>query len=116
MSPCVLRLLTTLGLLLGTAVSQAADPPGQERLPEPRRLQPPVQELPPRWQITTDYPRQNPYDVWKYYGVDRRGMFRPVVVYSPYGSYYRYNGQPFPWAETHQLEWMPYIMGDAYGR
>jgi len=27
-------------------------------------------------------------------------------------AYYRYNGQPFPWAETHQREWMPYAPDD----
>jgi hypothetical protein len=48
--------------------------------------------------------------VWQYYGVDRTGYFRPRVVYSPYGSYYQYNGAPFPWTTTHQREFMPYVV------
>jgi hypothetical protein len=54
--------------------------------------------------------RRSAYEVWQNYGVDRRGFFRPLVIYSPYGSYYRYNGAPFPWTTTHQREFMPYVV------
>jgi len=54
--------------------------------------------------------RRSAYEVWQNYGVDRHGFFRPVVVYSPYGSYYRYNDAPFPWTTTHQREFMPYVV------
>ena len=50
------------------------------------------------------------YDVWQYYGVDRYGRFRARVIYSPYGSYYLYNGEPYPWTTTHQLDFMPYVV------
>jgi hypothetical protein len=56
--------------------------------------------------------RINRMEVWQYYAVNRQGLFRPLVVYTPFGAYYRYNGQPFPWAETHQREWMPYAPDD----
>ena len=56
------------------------------------------------------YYRRSAYDVWQNYGVDRSGFFKPIVVYSPYGSYYRYNGAPFPWTTTHQREFMPYVV------
>jgi hypothetical protein len=54
--------------------------------------------------------RRSAYEVWQNYGVDRRGFFRPLVIYSPYGSYYRYDGTPFPWTTTHQREFMPYVV------
>jgi len=70
--------------------------------------------LPPPRMVETIYVqpmvRRSAYEVWQNYGVDRRGFFRPLVVYSPYGSYYRYNGAPFPWTTTHQWEFMPYVV------
>ena len=57
------------------------------------------------------YYRRSSYDVWQYYAVDRTGHFRPRVIYAPYGvAYYLETGQPFPWAETRTLEWMPYVV------
>jgi hypothetical protein len=57
------------------------------------------------------YNRRSSYDVWQYYAVDRTGHFRPRVIYAPYGvAYYLETGQPFPWAETRSLEWMPYVV------
>jgi hypothetical protein len=53
--------------------------------------------------------RTNRYDVWQFYGVNRFGQFRPRVIYSPYGSYYLYSGEPFPWVSNHPLEFMPYV-------
>jgi len=57
------------------------------------------------------YYRRSRYDVWQSYAVDRTGHFRMRVIYAPYGvAYYLETGQPFPWAETHSLEWMPYVI------
>jgi hypothetical protein len=50
--------------------------------------------------------RCNRYEVWQYYEVDRWGQFRPLVIYSPCGAYYRINGAPFPWPETHDLDFV----------
>jgi hypothetical protein len=87
-------------LVLGTTL-QADEP-----LPPPH----PVVEVPPSYFFAQPYPQRSAYEVWQNYGVDRRGFFRPVVIYSPSGSYYRYNGAPFPWTTTHPLEWMPYVV------
>jgi hypothetical protein len=67
--------------------------------------------MPPGYSFSVPvYARRSAYEVWQNYGVDRRGFFRPLVVYSPYGAYYRYNGAPFPWTTTHQREFMPYVV------
>jgi hypothetical protein len=96
------RLAISLLALLALARLASAD----DGLPQPR-----VVETPPSAVIGGQiYYRRSAYDVWQNYGVDRRGFFRPVVVYSPYGSYYRYNGAPFPWTTTHQREFMPYVV------
>lgn len=55
--------------------------------------------------------RINRYDVWQFYEVDRYGQFRPRVIYSPYGSFYLYDGRPFPWISTHQLNITPRVVG-----
>jgi hypothetical protein len=57
--------------------------------------------------------RRSRYEVWQYWGVDRQGFFKPLVVASPYGAYYLYNGKPYPWAYTHPLDWMPYVVDDV---
>src|SRR5438105_7943641 len=56
------------------------------------------------------YFRTSRYDVWQYYGVDYQGRFRPRVIYSPSGSYYLYNGEPYPWVTTHDRDVMPRIV------
>jgi hypothetical protein len=56
------------------------------------------------------YFRTSRYDVWQYYGVDYQGRFRPRVIYSPSGSYYLYNGEPYPWVTTHERDIMPRVV------
>ena len=94
------RLLLTSGALLLGSFAIAGEP-----LPAPRGY--PVSSP---YSPAMPYYRRSAYAVWQYYGVDRTGHFRPLVVYSPYGAYYRYNGAPFPWTTTHPLEWMPYVV------
>jgi hypothetical protein len=77
-----------------------------ELLPQPA-VEPPAPAL-----ANPVYLRTSRYDVWQYYAVDRQGMFRPRVIYAPYGAYYLYNGQPFPWTETHQLEFGQMLYAD----
>jgi hypothetical protein len=91
-------------LILGTTLCGpvAAD----DTLPPPQ----PVIEAPPSYFVGTPIYRRSAYEVWQNYGVDRQGFFRPLVVNSPYGAYYRYNGAPFPWTTTHQREFMPYVV------
>jgi hypothetical protein len=91
-------------LLLGMAfagTAAAADPPKEDTLPAPK----PLPEIPGYGQL-----RINRYAVWQFYDVDRWGRFRPVVVNSPYGAYYLFNGECFPWATVHYLEVMPKIV------
>jgi len=80
-------------------------PKRAEPLTPPRILEDPVL---PYAGLDPAYFRQSRMDVWQNYAVDRTGHWRPRVIYSPSGAYYRYNGQPFPWAEVHGLEFMPY--------
>jgi hypothetical protein len=84
----------------------AADPPPAD-LPPPREV--PSAIVPP----PVVY-RQNRYEVWQYYDVNRQGYWVPRVVYSPYGSYYMENGQPYFWATIHSTYWRPTIQGTPY--
>jgi hypothetical protein len=100
-----------LGLLLsmtcpGATVRGASDVEG---LPKPKGV---VVESPPQAEtvLLPGYYRISRYDVWQFYGVDRRGGFRPRVVYSPYGPYVLYNGAPYPFAPMHSLDFMPYVV------
>jgi hypothetical protein len=85
-----------------------AQPPEPEVIVLPQNLSPetgkPSPDIPP----TPGYYRTSRYAVWEFYAVDRFGMFRPRVIYSPYGAFYYYNGQPFPWTVTHQRDFMTY--------
>src|SRR5262249_9868097 len=91
------RIMWATGIVwLGTVV-RAADTPSGEPLPAPRPVvvevpEPPPVVFPPR----LPYERINRYEVWQYYAVDRQGRFRPRVIYGPHGSYYLYNGAPYP--------------------
>jgi hypothetical protein len=79
--------------------AEALPMPMQESL---EALQPPPYEFPHR---------KSHYAVWEYYAVSRDGHFRPRVVYSGNSNaYYLYNGEPYPWMSTHQLDIMPYVV------
>lgn len=60
--------------------------------------------------IPNSLPIPGTREVWQYYGVDSTGRFRPLVVNSPLGAYYLYNGQPFPWTTTRPGLYMPYAV------
>ncbi len=49
-------------------------------------------------------------EVWQYMGVTETGRYRPRVVLSPYGSYYYYNGEPYPWITNRSQIYMPYAL------
>lgn len=108
--------------LLGSCVvvpgaRAGAEPPRQEWLPPPRVVvspYPPLATSSARYSPPTPYypyPRVSRYEVWQNYGVDRSGRFRPLVIFSPYGSYYRDNHEPFPWISTHSWEFTPSVLG-----
>jgi hypothetical protein len=110
MTTTIIRIvLVGAALLIGTA-AWAADPAPDDSLPVPRAYGPIVEPAPMGFVGASPYYRVSRYEVWQNYGVDRRGGFRPLVVYSPYGPYYRYNHAPYPWAMNHQREFMPYIV------
>lgn len=92
--------------LLGT-LAWAAEP--AEKAPKPRTV-----EAVPLEMSYPAYFRHSHYDVWLNYGVDRRGNFRPLVVYSPYQPYYLYNGAPFPFSITRSTEFVPTMTGTPY--
>jgi hypothetical protein len=90
---------------LNEAAEPLPPPKRVESMPPPRVLEEPVL---PHAGLDPAYFRQSRMDIWQNYAVDRTGHWRPLVIYSPSGAYYRYNGQPFPWAEVNGPEFMPY--------
>jgi hypothetical protein len=99
-------------LLVGWWVPGAAR--ADEALPAPRKLPAApvvVPAVPPAYPT---FLRTNRYDVWQYYGVNRWGYWRPRVIYSPSGSFYLYNGAPFPWAQSRPREWQRHVAGTPY--
>lgn len=81
--------------------------PGQPFVPLPQQqpLLPPHVPLPLNMSRS---PRAGTREVWQNYAVDSFGRFTPRVILSPYGSYYLYNGQPYPWITNRSTAFMPY--------
>ena len=92
-------------VLLPSAVV-LADPP--EEVPPPRPLPLPPPAI-PAYQPPV-FPQHGQRSVWQLYGVDRSGRFRPLVVQTPHGAFYRYNGAPFPWVNNQTAPYMPYVV------
>jgi hypothetical protein len=105
MRKCLLRFSLLTCVVLAGGPSVFAGDPKEEPLPSPRPVPAPVPVK------VYSYPRRSRYEVWQNYGVDHYGRFRPLVIYSPYGPYYRYNGEPYPWFPVKTWEMMPYIVG-----
>jgi hypothetical protein len=108
-----------LAVLFLCAPPVPADEPPEE-VPAPRPVPTPVEVLPPRpllplagYQppVAPEFGRQS---VWGFYGVTRTGRFRPLVVQTPYGAYYRYSGAPFPWANNQTNPYMPHVLSAPY--
>ena len=122
MAGLVIRLMLAAIVFLMCAIA-AAQPPESEPLPAPRAYTFRITPLPPEAYgspidaafTPPPYQRTSAYAHWQMVGVNRQGFFRPLVVYTPDMPYYRYNGQPFPFATTHQRDFMPYIV-DAPNR
>jgi hypothetical protein len=111
----LVRLGLVVGLTVAVPVPGWGDPPAED-IPAPRPIpgpeltrplvSPPLAYLPP---VPPEFGKRS---VWQFYGVDRSGRFRLLVIQSPYGAYYRYNGDPFPWASVQPAPYMPYVVGD----
>ena len=105
------------GILFLACALAAAQPPKEETLPAPKEFHFQVTPLPPEaYMIPPDVPyvlpyqRTSAYAHWQLVGVNRQGLWRARVIYSPYGPYYLYNGEPYLFAPMHQRDFMPYIV------
>ena len=104
-----MRLLAIGTLTAALALSSPAK--ADDELPPPRVMPGAAVPLPPptpMYVMPAPYIRTNRYEVWQYYGVNRAGNWRPRVLYLPHTAFYIQNGQPYPWAVTHNTEFMPY--------
>jgi hypothetical protein len=102
--------LATLALATGLVLAdtgRTAEPTKAEPLPPPRAVGP---AAPKAAKPVYFYPRVSRYEVWQNYGVTRSGYWRPLVIQGPYGAYYRYNLEPFPWVITHSRSVIPSIV------
>jgi hypothetical protein len=101
----------SLALLLAWGAAR-----GQE-LPSPRVV-PFAPAGPPAAMYPAPYPmpypppaayRTSAYEVWQYYGVNRSGQWRPLVIDHPNaGPRFQWQGVPYPWMYNHQLEYVPW--------
>jgi hypothetical protein len=105
----VLGLLFVITSGVEGACRGADEVPQPEQLPPPKAIVPEV-VVPQERYIAPVHVRTSRYDVWQYYAPDRMGRYRPRVIYSSHGSYYLYDGKPFPWVTTHEREFMPYVV------
>ncbi len=78
-------------------------------LPPPTPVAPVTSQLLPYY-LPSSLPRPGTREVWQYYGVDNRGRWVPRVIMAPGGSYYLYNGAPFPYTNTQPSLVMPYVL------
>jgi|SRR6516164_1148678 hypothetical protein len=104
---CTVGIVLGLELFLASSTVDVDRDTAPEVLPAPKQYvaepQKPALELLP-------YERINRYDIWQYYAVDRKGTWRPRVLYSPYGAFYLYNGASYPYTPIRPLNFMPYVL------
>jgi hypothetical protein len=92
-----------LPLVLTTVTFLGADPKASEDLPAPRAV--PAAEQPI---FAPSFYRRSHYAVWQVTSPDLQGVWKPRVDFIPgRGFYYMYNGHPFYWDVTHQIEYNP---------
>jgi hypothetical protein len=98
----VIRILVSV-FVFSTCPSLLRAESGPEKLPPPREV---IRKRPALKKEILDasYFRTSRYDVWKYYGVDHSGHFRPLVAPSACGYFYLADGQPFRWETVNMLE------------
>jgi hypothetical protein len=63
----------------------------------------PIPGLPP----SPIYYRRDPMAVWQFYGRNRMGQLRPLVIYNSSSAFYLYNGHPYPWPNVRPEEQYP---------
>ena len=98
-----LLVFLTCGVMARPAHAQA---PGTE--PQPEQLPVPQAVTVERVVIVPWSPPLGTREVWSNFSLDYAGRLRPRVVLAPYGtSYYRYNGQPYPFLPTRNFSYRP---------
>ena len=109
------------GLIVFAGFASVSPVGGDDTLPTPRpvpgtpAVPGPVVVPPPVAPALPQYYRRSAYEVWQYYGVDRQGYFKPLVIYPPGGhAFYAYSGKPFPWAGVYTQEFTPAVQGTPY--
>lgn len=112
-----LALFAALALSQGEARAQVLPPP--RVVPEPMNhrlygvLPPAGKPLPTLPLASLPYPvpgyQPSAYQVWQNYGVTYNGWLRPRIYQTPYGSYWLYNGAPFPYVYTMPGRHMPSV-------
>lgn len=95
------RLIAILALLALSVPASAQEAP-KEELPPPRVIPLPS---PGNLFLQSPPPVHGTLDVWTNYAVDSTGRWRPRVIAAPFGSYYFYNSQFYPWTTTHPRAW-----------
>lgn len=98
--------VVALATVLVSASVAADDAKRPEQLPPPRELPAEAAPISLGLPLHTAFVRDNRWDVWQFYAVDRAGYFRPRVAYSPYGSYYLFNGRYYPYDDLFPREWL----------
>jgi len=111
-----LVLFVVLGLTNGDVRAQVLPPPRvvQGTIPSLYGVLPPAGKPVPTLPLASlpyAVPGYQPsaYQVWQNYGVTYNGWLRPRIYQTPYGSYWLYNGAPFPWASTMPESHMPSV-------
>ncbi len=92
------------------SLARLAQEQTQPELLPPPKIASPERVITEESYLMLRYLRRSKYDVWQYYGVDPTGHFRARVIYSPCGSFYLYNGEPYPWTATHQRDFIRYVV------
>jgi hypothetical protein len=92
-------------MLLHVQSARAQEGGKEEKAPPPR-----VIEVHPGGNLFAPRPIYSAHgtrDVWNNYAVDSFGRWRPRVILAPFGSYYYYNGQPYPWTTSYPGSFRP---------
>jgi hypothetical protein len=92
--------------------AQDKAPPPTEQLPAPKPLAPAVVEPLPVLVVPSGPYRVSRYQVWQNLAVDGSGRFRPRVITTTYGSYYYYNGMPYPTPSLRPWYYSPDMSGN----
>ena len=93
--------------------ARTAEPRSLETLPPPRPVPaPPTLAVP--LEVMMEFPRPDPMAVWHNTAFNWQGYNLPLVVQTPYGSYYRGTGAPFYFTYNYPRERLYTVVGTPY--